>query len=255
MTTDSNFNGSFQQIIGSTTTDINYNFIVTTDNSYHTTTMSGTIDPGIFISGPINWNGSDNYFYPNGTGSGDGKILTFNGLSFLADGVRYNFYYNSDTSQYEIASDISTQPGILTINESCVLKGTKILTTEGEILVENLTENHIIISGENKDMQFKIRRIIHSIFMTNPYKVIFEGKILYVTIGHTIFLKSVLGNRMGGSPTNFGYEKITDEELNNLVNMTEQIYYNVELETNISRRIATFWANGIEIESYSEDKL
>ena len=188
----------------------------------------------------------------------DQGIAFFDGTNNITYAIKNNlsnedFVYNSINNTY---SDYNT--GTESLSLACLLSGTKILTTVGEINVENLTSDHVI-SSEGKE--YKIKNILKTSlnFDTIGQKdlpfVLPEGFLgcnqnLHLSRGHAI--KTEGGYKL---PETLGLEQLTVEKMRELNLLAD--YYNVELECSEgeTRRTNTLTANGVLVESYSPNEI
>ena len=76
-------------------------------------------------------------------------------------------------------------------------------------------------------------------------------RILFLTPGHAIKIdnKWIAPDRMGSIATMKDFEEIGIDDRRNI------ILYHLELENGVDRRENSFYANGIEVESYSRENL
>lgn len=209
------------------------------------------------IIGEGQFESNDNIFYPNPT------LYFFNegsGIAFTDTDKDIKYSFINDGSyfvNYQI-SDSSIQNLNLIIAEACILRGMKILTTKGEIKVEDLTLDNEIISGNGKI--YKIKKILnlpYKGFESNPCEVILDGKIVYLSKDHSIKYK---GEWL--SPYQRGLKQISNNKMKKLINfkhlkdgLIKAVYYHIELYSKESRRDIPIIVNGIEIEPFSMEKL
>ena len=132
---------------------------------------------------------------------------------------------------------------------SCLLKGTMILTTKGEIPIEDINENDIVLLSNGKKS-----KIIHTRYedfdLTNSID-------LYV-IKKDTFAKNIPYQDTYLSPRHvFGYngklyhpEHLTIKGVKKCENMKKFTLYNIQMENYLDGLLI---ANGLEVESYLDD--
>jgi len=216
-------------------------------------------DSNIFLLSPGSYNGNNNILNSLSTV----PYFTLEGTSFFDFDNNYNlsFYFNQIQSQDYVLNDrftIANGNNNPFISESlslpCLLSNTNILTNEGYIQINQLNENHIIIS-ENK--QHRIKQImstrINLIETEMPYKLP-SGMLgctedLYLSKGHAIKVQGIFK-----LPEHLNLKRLNIEEFEKL---GEDRYYHIELKCleGENRRTNTLNANGVTVESYSPDEI
>ena len=200
---------------------------------------------------------NDNEFYQNQTSLENTFFNSTGGLGFFDSSNTISYLFTNDNlGNYLVKYSFGDPPypsttTSLLIQQTCILRGMKILTTTGEIKIEKVTLEHEIKSGNGKI--YKIRRILQLPYggeKSNPCKIELDGKIVYLSKDH-----SIKYNGEWLSAHQRGINQITNNELKELIDMEETIYFHVELESNESRRDMSIIVNGIEIEPFSNEKL
>lgn len=193
--------------------------------------------------------------------------FTSDGISFtdLTNNINFNIRSGSRDFVYTEANgsfyNSSFNPNTEKLKLGCLLAGTKIFTEDGYRDIETIKDGEFILSKING---FAYRRIrvkrnlstkIDVIEDELPY-VIQPGKLncketLYISKGHAI--KSGLNFY---SAAQLGFPKMTMNEYINKFGKKLN-YYHIELEckNNENRRTNTLIANGVVVESFSEESL
>lgn len=261
MTSTYNFSGTFP-LNGSITAEVTISLTVE-DNTNLITAATGNItysstysDSQIFLLSPNVYNGNDNILASLTTP----PYFTQNGTAFVdsPNNIEFSFYFATFANQDYVLNSQAVSNNFGFISESlslpCLLSNTNILTNEGLIQINQLNENHIIIS-ENK--KHKIKRImstnINLIEREMPYRLpsgmLGCNEDLYLSQGHAI----KVGNNFF-LPEHLNLTRLSIEEF---LELKEDKYYHIELECleGENRRTNTLNANGVTVESYSSDEI
>jgi hypothetical protein len=170
-----------------------------------TVTPSGSLTSYAVTGVSVDFNGPDNTLSNTTGGYSTSTYWNNNGVSFnTADGLSYNLYstginrnvnyaFNSDG----ISSDVNTGSN-WTVTVSCFMPGTYILTTKGEVLVENLKTGDVLptLSGKNIPIQWIGKQKLQGAFLSKDKSPVCisagslgEGlpkRDLYVSAGHSM---------------------------------------------------------------------
>ena len=235
------------------------------------------------LSGSVTYSGilgnytSTNLSFGTGVGNGDGALISLNVPFFSTDGFTFN---DNDVISplppitYHIFSvdddvvDVTDLPAIPIVdffdldNESltlsCLLSTTKILTPTGYRLIKDIEVGDSIVSEGDRVIKVvghRISQVSFDCWDDYPCKIP-AGKLgaiedTYLTKGHAIKFDSTFG-----SPSTWNCRHLTLADLHH-AGITEIEYHHLELECaeGENRRTNTLIANGVIVESFSNDLL
>ncbi len=183
------------------------------------------------------------------------------GIRDIDNGIKYNFFSvtssgelgNNFTENDQQVGPFSTADPIIT--QACFLIGTLIKIPDGFEKIENLKPGDSVIS--NGEI-IKVKRLIINLYggkKNNPFELKYNNLITYISAGHAFKINDYWYTVHTKLPKDYSCIQISTEKLKTIVEKNKPIYYNLELDTDKPRDIATLNINEIEFESFSTEKL